>query len=80
MHRQVEVKRIRESDGNEGPAVSRITAILSYSKGFVCTTGPGTVTLFDKTEEDLYRKSREIRVNIRALNENISAVVGFVFI
>ncbi|XP_072239030.1 cilia- and flagella-associated protein 57 [Leuresthes tenuis] len=60
--RQVEVKRIKESDGNEGPAVSRITAILSYSKGFVCTTGPGTVSLFEKTEEDLYQKSREIRI------------------
>ncbi|KAM4587838.1 cilia- and flagella-associated protein 57 isoform 2-T2 [Odontesthes bonariensis] len=60
--RQVEVKRIKESDGNPGLAVSRITAILSYSKGFVCTVGPGVVCLFEKTEEDLYRKSREIRI------------------
>ncbi|CAG5984446.1 unnamed protein product [Menidia menidia] len=61
-NRQVEMKRIKDSDVNERLADSPITAILSYSKGFVCVTGPGTVCLFDRTEEDCYHKSREIRI------------------
>ncbi|XP_041837670.1 cilia- and flagella-associated protein 57 isoform X2 [Melanotaenia boesemani] len=60
--RQVEVRRIKDSDVDGGLTASRITAILSFSKGFVCTTGPGTVCLFEKTEEDCYRKSKELRI------------------
>ncbi|CAL8278556.1 unnamed protein product [Lota lota] len=41
-----------------GPSV---TAILPYSKGFMCSAGPGTVCVFENTEEmDSYRKIREI--------------------
>uniref|UniRef100_A0A3Q3NES5 Cilia and flagella associated protein 57 n=1 Tax=Mastacembelus armatus TaxID=205130 RepID=A0A3Q3NES5_9TELE len=43
-------------------SVSRITAIQPYSKGFVCSMGPGTVCLFEKIEEDSYRKRREIQI------------------
>ncbi|XP_034387977.1 cilia- and flagella-associated protein 57 [Cyclopterus lumpus] len=57
--RQVHLKKIRGNDVGEGP---RITAILSYSKGFACSLGPGAVCLFEKTEEDGYRRSREIRI------------------
>ncbi|XP_023117095.2 cilia- and flagella-associated protein 57 [Amphiprion ocellaris] len=60
--RQVEMKKITDSDVDESPAVPRITAILSYSKGFACSYGPGTVCLFEKTQEDSYRKSREIQI------------------
>ncbi|XP_037639358.1 cilia- and flagella-associated protein 57 [Sebastes umbrosus] len=60
--RQVEMKKIKDTDVNEGPNVPRITAILSYSKGFACSLGSGTVCLFEKNEEDGYRKSREIRI------------------
>ncbi|XP_008291735.1 WD repeat-containing protein 65 [Stegastes partitus] len=60
--RQVEMKKMTDSDVDESPAVPRITAILSYSKGFVCSVGPGTVCLFEKTEEDSYRKSREVKI------------------
>ncbi|XP_037831258.1 cilia- and flagella-associated protein 57 isoform X3 [Kryptolebias marmoratus] len=60
--RQVKVKWIKETDANECVAPSRITAILSYSKGFLCTTGPGTVCLFEKTQKDSYRMSREILI------------------
>ncbi|XP_075952842.1 cilia- and flagella-associated protein 57 [Anarhichas minor] len=55
----VEMKKITDADVGEGP---RITAILSYSKGFACSLGPGTVCLFEKSEEDGYRRSREIRM------------------
>lgn len=40
-----------------------ITAIVAYSKGFACACGPGTVHLFEKTDDkDFFRKSREIKV------------------
>ncbi|XP_019942091.1 cilia- and flagella-associated protein 57 [Paralichthys olivaceus] len=60
--RQVGTRMIRDTDVDEASTVSRITAILSYSKGFVCSMGPGTVCLFEKTEEDSYRKSRVIKI------------------
>lgn len=68
LHRQVEMKRIRETDVGEGPKAPRITAILSYSKGFACALGSGTVCLFEKKEEDSYRRSKEIRVNYNTTN------------
>lgn len=41
----------------------QIICIASFSKGFICSAGPGTVHLFEKTEEkDFYKKSREIRI------------------
>lgn len=66
-HRQVEVKKIKDANVNEGPSVPSITAILSYSKGFACSRGPGTVFLFEQTDENGYRKTREIKVNVQAL-------------
>ncbi|GLD61367.1 cilia- and flagella-associated protein 57 [Lates japonicus] len=60
--RQVETRKIKDTDVDEAPSASRITAILSYSKGFVCSMGPGTVCLFEKTDEDSYRKSSEILI------------------
>ncbi|KAM4581818.1 cilia- and flagella-associated protein 57 [Fundulus diaphanus] len=60
--RHLEVRRIKEGDVNEGVTLFRITAIRSYSKGFVCSTGPGTVCLFERMEEDIYKKSREIQI------------------
>ncbi|XP_068567972.1 cilia- and flagella-associated protein 57 isoform X2 [Cebidichthys violaceus] len=57
--RRVEMKKITDGDVDEGP---RVTAILSYSKGFACSLGPGTVCLFERDEEDGYRRSRDIRI------------------
>uniref|UniRef100_A0A3Q1ITP4 EML-like second beta-propeller domain-containing protein n=1 Tax=Anabas testudineus TaxID=64144 RepID=A0A3Q1ITP4_ANATE len=57
-----EIRSPASTDVDEASAVSRITAILSYSKGFMCSMGPGSVCLFEKTEEDSYRKSREIQI------------------
>ncbi|KAM9364883.1 cilia- and flagella-associated protein 57 [Pholidichthys leucotaenia] len=60
--RQVEMKRIKDASADEDAAAPRITAILSYSRGFACSMGPGTVCLFEKMEKDGYRKSREIKI------------------
>ncbi|KAM8915709.1 cilia- and flagella-associated protein 57 isoform 2-T2 [Spinachia spinachia] len=56
---QVEMKKIKDIKVGEGP---RITAILSHSRGFACSLGPGTVCLFERNKEDGYRRSREIRI------------------
>nr|XP_033772064.1 cilia- and flagella-associated protein 57 isoform X1 [Geotrypetes seraphini]XP_033772065.1 cilia- and flagella-associated protein 57 isoform X1 [Geotrypetes seraphini] len=40
-----------------------INCIVAYSKGFLCSAGPGVVFMFEKLEEkDFYKKSREIRI------------------
>ncbi|XP_072275438.1 cilia- and flagella-associated protein 57 [Pyxicephalus adspersus] len=41
----------------------RINAILAYSKGFLCSGGPGKVCMFEKVEEkELYKRGRNIRI------------------
>ncbi|XP_031663144.1 cilia- and flagella-associated protein 57 isoform X1 [Oncorhynchus kisutch] len=62
--RQLERRKPEVKSEGAAPArMPRITAITSYSKGFACSAGPGTVCLFEKTEEkDNYRKTREIRI------------------
>lgn len=57
------MKRIKATDVNESPVGRRITAILSYSKGFACSLGSGTICLFVKNDDDSYTRSREIQVN-----------------
>ncbi|XP_036858184.2 cilia- and flagella-associated protein 57 isoform X2 [Manis javanica] len=43
----------------------RVFAIAAYSKGFICSAGPGRVLLFEKMEgKDFYRESREIRIPV----------------
>lgn len=63
LDRLVEMKRIKETEEGDGHSAPRITAILSYSKGFVCAFGSGTVCLFEKKEQDSYRRIKEIQVN-----------------
>uniref|UniRef100_A0A3B1KA86 Cilia and flagella associated protein 57 n=1 Tax=Astyanax mexicanus TaxID=7994 RepID=A0A3B1KA86_ASTMX len=54
----------KSEDTSSSPALlPRVTAISPYSKGFACSAGPGTVCLFEKTEEkDSYKKNREIKI------------------
>ncbi|KAG1932003.1 cilia- and flagella-associated protein 57 [Pimephales promelas] len=53
-----------KQDSNEpSSALPRVTAIVSYSSGFVCSAGPGTVCLFEKIEEeDQYKKTKDIKI------------------
>ncbi|RVE72493.1 hypothetical protein OJAV_G00042240 [Oryzias javanicus] len=60
--RQVKVMRLKEAEAFEGLSSCPIMVVLSYSKGFVCSTGPGTACLFEKMEQDSYRRSREIQI------------------
>ncbi|XP_028832352.1 cilia- and flagella-associated protein 57 isoform X2 [Denticeps clupeoides] len=57
----------------------RVSAIVGYSKGFACSAGPGTVCLFEKTEErDAYHKTKEIRIPLdpcgRAEQQEVQSV------
>ncbi|CAH2310484.1 cilia- and flagella-associated 57 [Pelobates cultripes] len=41
----------------------QIHAILPYSKGFLCSAGPGKVCMFEKVEDkELYKRSHDIRI------------------
>lgn len=78
LHRQVEMKKIKDASANEDPSEGPgITAILSYSKGFVCSLGPGTVCLFENSEENSYKRSREVQVIVNAVN---SGTAGSVYV
>ncbi|CAL8343815.1 unnamed protein product [Merluccius merluccius] len=58
--RPIDTKAERNAATTTGPSV---TAILPYSKGFMCSAGPGTVCVFENTEEkDSYRKTGEILI------------------
>lgn len=61
--RLLEMKKIKDTEVDCSPYGPRITAVLSYSKGFACALGFGTVYLFEKILEDSYKRSREIQVN-----------------
>uniref|UniRef100_A0A8K9XIH5 Cilia and flagella associated protein 57 n=1 Tax=Oncorhynchus mykiss TaxID=8022 RepID=A0A8K9XIH5_ONCMY len=51
------------NDEESLPQLPRVTVITAYSKGFACLAGPGTVCLFERTDDkDNYRKTREIRI------------------
>eukprot|EP00066_Takifugu_rubripes_P026110 XP_011615376.1 PREDICTED: LOW QUALITY PROTEIN: cilia- and flagella-associated protein 57 [Takifugu rubripes] len=58
--RQAEMKRIKASDAGENPLARRVTSVLSYSRGLVCSLGSGRVCLFVKNEDDSFTRSREI--------------------
>lgn len=41
-----------------------VTAIVAFAKGFACAAGAGLVHLYEKSEEDYYKKIREIQVTL----------------
>ncbi|KAJ8350431.1 hypothetical protein SKAU_G00255610 [Synaphobranchus kaupii] len=58
-------ERSEETNQEEGVAAQQpcITAIVAYSRGFICSAGPGMVCLFDRMNDGAsFRKSREIRI------------------
>ncbi|KAL8584312.1 hypothetical protein ACOMHN_014731 [Nucella lapillus] len=59
-----------DKGGEEGAStLPQITAIVAYSKGFACACGPGTVFLFEKTDDkDFFKKSREIKIPLDSSN------------
>ncbi|XP_047677974.1 cilia- and flagella-associated protein 57 isoform X2 [Tachysurus fulvidraco] len=60
---QEEKRPIADETPSAPALMPRVTVIKAYSKGFACSAGPGTVCLFEKTEEkNNYRQIREIRI------------------
>uniref|UniRef100_UPI003F9B7866 cilia and flagella associated protein 57 isoform 8 n=1 Tax=Danio rerio TaxID=7955 RepID=UPI003F9B7866 len=54
-------------------ALPQVTAIVSYSNGFACSMGQGTVCLFEKTEKaDLYKKTRVIKIPPKRFSNDLS--------
>jgi len=44
----------------------RVDAIVSYSKGFICSGGSGTLHLFDKIGDDksTYKKTKTVSISV----------------
>ncbi|XP_075995968.1 cilia- and flagella-associated protein 57 [Genypterus blacodes] len=77
--RELQRRKLMDSDVDQDPVdpvVPRITAILSYSRGFACSVGLGTVCLFEKTEEDAYRKTKEILIPPDPCSNELSHAEG----
>ena len=54
---------ITETDSSFIGGPPQITAIVAYSKGFACASGPGLVYLFEKTDDkEFFKKAREIKI------------------
>ena len=52
-----------------------VYSLLSYSKGFICSSGSGTVHLFEKTEErNNFKKIRSVAIWTDPVNESHSWV------
>ena len=53
----------RLSRASATESIDRIECIVTYSKGFICSGGSGTLHLFEKTDNKyLYKKSRAVSV------------------
>ncbi|XP_025110126.1 cilia- and flagella-associated protein 57-like [Pomacea canaliculata] len=59
----------KDDKDTEDISSNQITAIVSYSKGFACACGPGTVFLFEKTDDkDFFKKTREVKIPTDSYN------------
>ncbi|KAM8930502.1 cilia- and flagella-associated protein 57 [Pelodytes ibericus] len=57
-----EERRTHSAASSSSPPV-HINTILAYSKGFLCSAGPGKVCMFEKVEDkELYKRNRDIRI------------------
>uniref|UniRef100_A0A2K6FMU8 Cilia and flagella associated protein 57 n=1 Tax=Propithecus coquereli TaxID=379532 RepID=A0A2K6FMU8_PROCO len=58
-------ERVVGASSHSSLAMPQVFAIAAFSKGFVCSAGPGRVLLFEKLEDkDFYRESREIWIPV----------------
>ncbi|XP_029007881.1 cilia- and flagella-associated protein 57 [Betta splendens] len=78
LRREISIDSKAATDGCDGfvdrtSTASRITAVLSCSKGLLCSVAPGTVCLLEKTEEESYRRSREIQIPPDPFSNEVTA-------
>ncbi|XP_064605218.1 cilia- and flagella-associated protein 57-like [Liolophura sinensis] len=56
-------KKEDRSKDDELSGPPQITAVVAYSKGFACANGPGSVLLYEKTDDrDYFKRTREIKI------------------
>ncbi|XP_051989486.1 cilia- and flagella-associated protein 57 [Xyrauchen texanus] len=73
VERELENKESNETSSTTS-FLPRVTAIVGYSKNFVCSAGPSTVYLFEKTEEkSQYKKTKEIKIPPEQFTESTPA-------
>ncbi|KAH9523432.1 Cilia- and flagella-associated protein 57 [Bulinus truncatus] len=64
-----------ETSTEESSSHTFITALVSYSKGFACAFGYGTVYLYEKTEDkEFFKKVREITIPLDPYNSQDPAL------
>ncbi|XP_055986867.1 cilia- and flagella-associated protein 57 [Sorex fumeus] len=61
---EASVEQVIPSSSTLQLSLPQVFAVASYSKGFACSAGPGRVLMFEKTEKNFYRESREIRIPV----------------
>lgn len=62
-----------EDSGSLQDSLPQISAVVAYSKGFACSSSPGVVLLFEKTnEKEVYKESQEIWVGEKKLLQAIA--------
>jgi len=57
-----DVNKERASAVSEVVSGFPVTTIVAFVKGFACAAGAGLVHLYEKSDEDYYKKIREIQV------------------
>ncbi|KAK7099818.1 cilia- and flagella-associated protein 57-like [Littorina saxatilis] len=63
LKNEINLAKDDKSEDSSASGSTQITAIVAYSKGFACACGPGTVYLFEKTDDkDFFKKAREIKI------------------
>ena len=56
--------RLRRTNHPDNVSPPAVTAIVSYSKGFACAVGLGTVHLYEKADDkEYFKRVREIKVS-----------------
>lgn len=67
---------IPETDSSQ-ELLPKVTSIVAFSKGFVCSGGAGFVHLFEKTDEkDIFKKTREIKVPVDSQSPDPQASIA----
>jgi len=61
-----------EDSGSLQDSLPQISAVAAYSKGFACSSSPGVVLLFEKTNKEVYKESQEIWVGEKKLLQAIT--------
>uniref|UniRef100_A0A8C4J318 Cilia and flagella associated protein 57 n=1 Tax=Dromaius novaehollandiae TaxID=8790 RepID=A0A8C4J318_DRONO len=61
FHSDISCDLVADDNGSQKDSLPQICAVAAYSKGFACSSRPGVVLVFEKTEEkEVYKETQEI--------------------